>query len=140
MKLAEFSVKNSTLVNLVSFLIIVMGIFAMYNLRKEAFPAVDYDRVVVTTHYPGAPADDVEKFVSIPIEKEIKGISGIKEINTVSEESISTIGIEIDPRATDKKQVVDDIERAVDRVQNLPEGVRDDPYVFEIKSKEIPVL
>ena len=140
MKLAQFSVKNSTLVNLISFLIIFMGIFAMYNLRKEAFPAVDYDRVIVTTYYPGAPADDVEKFVSIPLEKEIKGISGIKEMNSVSEEGASTIGIEIDPKATDKKQVVDDIERAVDRVQNLPEGVRDDPYVFEIKSKEIPVL
>ncbi len=140
MKLAQFSVKNSTLVNLVSFLIIFMGIFAMYNLRKEAFPAVDYDRVIVTTSYPGAPADDVEKFVSIPLEKEIKGISGIKEMNSVSEEGVSKIGIEIDPKATDKKQVVDDIERAVDRVQNLPEGVRDDPSVFEIKSKEIPVL
>ncbi len=140
MKLAEFSVKNSTLVNLLSFLIIFMGIFAMYNLRKEAFPAVSYDIVSVMTYYPGAPASDVEKLVTIPIEKEIKGISGIKEINTISEEGVSQIGIEIDPKATDKKQVVDDIERAVDRVQNLPDGVKDDPYIFELKSKEIPVL
>ncbi|MDD3375283.1 MAG: efflux RND transporter permease subunit [Candidatus Omnitrophica bacterium] len=140
MKIAEFSVKNSTLVNLISFLIIFIGIFSMYNLRKEAFPSVDYDMVTVTTSYPGAPANDVEKLVTIPIEKEIKGISGIKEINAISEESVSTIGIEIDSKTTDKKQVVDDIERAVARVQNLPEGVKDDPYVFEIKSKEIPVL
>jgi len=140
MRLADFSVKNSTLINLLSFLIIFMGIFAMYNLRKEAFPAVDYDIVLVTTYYPGAPANDVEKLVTIPLEKEIKGISGIKEINTMSEEGVSEIGIEIDPKSTDKKQVVDDIERAVDRVQNLPEGVKDDPVIFEIKSKEIPVL
>lgn len=140
MKLAEFSVKNSVLVNLLSFLIIVVGIFSMYNLRKEAFPSVDYDMVTVTTSYPGAPAEDVEKFVTIPIEKEIKGISGIKEITSKSEEGISEIGIEIDPKTSDKEQVVDDIERAVDRVKNLPEGVKDDPVVFEIKSKEIPIL
>lgn len=140
MKLAEFSVKNSTLINLLSVLIIGVGVFAMWNLRKEAFPAVSYDIVTITTVYPGAPAEDVEKFVTIPIEKEIKGISGIKEITSKSEESLSEIGITIDPKASDKNQVVDDIERAVDRVKNLPDGVKDDPVVFELKSDEFPVL
>jgi len=140
MKFAQFSVKNSTLINLVSFLIIVVGIFSLFNLRKEAFPQVDYDIVVINTYYPGAPTEDVEKLVTIPLEKEIKGISGIKAIDSKSEEGHSEIGIEIDPKASDKRQVVDDIERAVDRVKNLPEGVKDDPVVFELRSKEIPVL
>ncbi|MCD4781034.1 MAG: efflux RND transporter permease subunit [Candidatus Omnitrophica bacterium] len=140
MKLAHFSVKNSVLINLISFLIIIMGIFAMFKLRKEAFPQVDYDLVTITTIYPGAPTEDVEKFVTIPIEKEIKGISGIKEITSGSEEGQSVIGITIDPKASDKRQVVDDIERAVDRISNLPEGVKDDPVIFELRSKEIPVL
>ena len=136
MRLAEFSVKNSTLINLLSVLIVGVGIFAMLNLRKEAFPSVNYDIVTITTAYPGAPAEDVEKFVTIPIEKEIKGISGIKEITSKSEESLSEIGITIDPKASDKNQVVDDIERAVDRVKNLPDGVKDEPVVFELKSNE----
>ncbi|MDP8213291.1 MAG: efflux RND transporter permease subunit [Candidatus Zapsychrus exili] len=140
MKLASFSVKNSTLINLLSVLIIFMGMFAMFGLRKEAFPQVEYDIVTVSAVYPGAPAEDVEKFVTIPLEKEIKGISGIKEITSKSEESVCEIGITIDPKSSDKNQVVDDIERAVDRVQNLPEGVKDDPIVFEVRSKEIPVL
>ncbi|MFC1510598.1 efflux RND transporter permease subunit [Candidatus Omnitrophota bacterium] len=140
MKLAGFSVRNSVLINLISFLIIVVGIFAMFHLRKEAFPQVDYDIMSITTYYPGAPAEDVEKLVTIPIEKEIKGISGIKDIDSVSEEGFSNIGITIDPKATDKEQVVDDVERAVDRVRNLPSGVKDDPYIFELKSKEIPVI
>ena len=140
MKIAHFSVKNSILVNLISFLIIVMGLFAMLRLRKEAFPPVDYDIVTVTTAYPGAPTEDVEKFVTVPLEKEIKGISGIKEITSGSEEGLSVIGIKIDPKASEKDQVVDDIERAVDRVNNLPEGVKDDPVIFELRSKEIPVL
>ena len=140
MKLAQFSVKNSLLVNLLSFLIIVIGIFSVFHLRKEAFPQVDYDIATITTIYPGAPTEDVEKFVTIPIEKEIKGISGIKEINSKSEEGRSEIGITIDPKASNKNQVMDDIERAVDRIQNLPDGVKDDPIVFELRSKEFPVL
>ncbi len=140
MKIANFSVRNSTLINLMAVLIIFVGIYSMFNLRKEAFPQVDYDIVSIATNYPGAPAADVEKLVTIPLEKEIKGISGIKEINSISEEGFSEIGVIIDPKASDKKQVVDDIERAIDRVNDLPAGVKDDPYVFELKSKEIPVL
>lgn len=140
MKFVEFALKNSLLVNLISLLIIVVGIFSMVNLRKEAFPPVDYDIVTITTVYSGAPAEDVEKFVTIPIEKEIKGISGIKELTSKSEEGISEIGITIDPRTKDKKQVIDDIERAVDRVKNLPAGVKDEPDIFKIRSKEIPIL
>ncbi len=140
MKLAEFSIKNSLLVNLISVLIVFVGVYSVFHLKKEAFPAVNYDIVLVTTVYPGAPTEDVEKLVTVPIEKEIKGISGIKEISSTSEEGRSVIGITLDPKESDKNQVIDDIERAVDRVQDLPEGVKDDPIVFELRSKEIPVL
>lgn len=140
MKLAEFSVKNSLLVNLLSVFIIVVGLISMLQLRREAFPKVDFDHVTITTVYPGAPAEDVEKLVTTPIEKELKGISGIKEMTSASEEGLSEIGIEIDPEARDKDKVVDDIERAVDRVKDLPQEIKDDPVVFELSADEFPVI
>ena len=140
MRLAEFSVKNSLLVNLISVFIIAVGIMAMYKIPLDMFPSVDFDIVTVSTSYPGAPAEDVEKFVTIPIEKELKGISGIKEIQSSSDEGSSKIGITLDPKVSDKGQVVDDIRDAVNRVRNLPEGVQEDPYVVELKSKERPVI
>jgi len=140
MKLAEFSVKNSLLVNLISVFIIVIGVISMFKIPLDMFPAVDFDIVTVSTVYPGAPAEDVEKYVTIPIEKELKGISGIKEIQSSSDEGSSKIGITLDPKVSDKDQVVDDIRDAVNRVRNLPEGVEDDPYVVELKSKERPVI
>ncbi|MDP8265884.1 MAG: efflux RND transporter permease subunit [Candidatus Aceula meridiana] len=140
MKLAELSVKNSLLINLLSFFIIFAGIFSMMSLQRDAFPLVDLDVLTITTYYPGAPAEDVEKLVTIPIEKEIKGLSGIKQMNSSSEEGLSSIGITIDPQASDKRQVVDDIKRAVDRVSNLPAEIKDDPYVYELRSKDRPVI
>lgn len=140
MKLAEFSTKNSLLVNMVSLFIIIAGLRAMVGLPRDAFPQVDFDIVRVTTAYPGAPAEDVEKFVTIPIEKELRGISGVKEMESSSEEGLSSIVITIDPQASDKDQVVDDIKEAVDRVHDLPEGVEDDPVVLELKSKERPIM
>lgn len=140
MKLSEFSVKNSLLINLISVFIIVAGVLSMLNLNREAFPPVDFDEAVVRTYWLGAPAEDVEKFVTIPIEKEIRGVSGVKEFTSTSEEGVSLISITLEPAVEDKDQVIDDLETAIDRVANLPEGIEDDPMLVEIKSEEWPIL
>ncbi len=139
MKFAEFSIKNSLFVNLISLFVIVAGLFAMFNLRRDAFPNVSFDQVTVQTIYPGAPAEDVEKLITIPIEKELKAVGGIKEINSSSEEGLSVISLTIMPDEKDKKKAVDDIRRAVDRVSDLPKEV-EDPLVFEITTKDMPIL
>lgn len=140
MRIAEFSVRNSLLVNLISVFIWIMGTVAMFHVNRDAFPNVSMDIVTVIASYPGAPAEDVEKLVTIPLENEIKGVSGIKEMTSTSEEGQSKIGITLDPKIKDKKQVVDDIERAVDRVADLPEGVKDKPLVEELRTKDRPII
>ncbi len=111
----------------------------MFQMRREAFPPVDYDIVTVTAVYPGAPTEDVEKFVTIPLEKEIKSVSGIEKFTSTSDEGLSQIGVYIDPQVYDKDKVITDIQRAVDRMTNLPKEV-DDPEVFELATREFPIL
>ena len=139
MSLAKFSVKNSLLINLISLFIILLGLYSMLHMRREAFPPVDYDIATITAVYPGAPTEDVEKFVTIPLEKEIKSISGIEKFTSTSDEGLSQIGIFIDPKVENKNKVVADIQRAVDRMTNLPKEV-EDPTVFELATREFPVL
>lgn len=139
MNIAKFSVKNSLLVNLISVFIFLVGAYSMMHMRREAFPQVSYDIVTVTTIWPGAPAEDVEKFVTIPLEEEIQSISGLDEVTSSSEEGLSSIGIELDPSVKDKRKVVNDIQRAVDRVRNLPVEA-EDPEVFELDTREYPVI
>src|SRR3989338_4044087 len=98
MRFAEFSVKNSLVVNLISFFVFTLGIVSMVTLKRDAFPDVSFDVVTVITLYPGAPPEDVEKLVTVPLEKEIKGVSGIKEMASSSDEGLSSIGIKIDPK------------------------------------------
>ena len=131
MSIPKFSVSNSLLVNLISVFIFLIGFYSLFNIQRDAFPQVDYDFVSITTVYPGAPAEDVEKFITIPLEKEVKSVSGIDEMTSKSQEGVSVIEIQIDPETKDKKKVVDDIQRATERVQDLPEDA-DDPIVFEM--------
>lgn len=140
MKLAEWSVKNSLLVNLLTVFILVAGILSVFKLNREAFPNINFDIVEVKTTYPGAIPEQIEKLITIPIEKELKEVSDIKEMVSVSVEGLSLIYLTIEPDAKDKPKIVNDIQRAVDRAEDLPDDLEDKPVVRELKTKDTPVL
>ncbi|MDP8230375.1 MAG: efflux RND transporter permease subunit [Candidatus Gorgyraea atricola] len=140
MSLPRFSVNQSLFVNLVSVLIIIFGLIVVVGMNREVFPNVDFDIVSITTAYPGATPLDVEKLITVPIEKELKEVDGIKEIKSSSSAGASFINVKLDPDERDKKKVVSDIQTAVDRVKNLPKDIYQDPVVTEISSKQYPVI
>lgn len=141
MNLTKFVVKRSLFVNLLSAFILFMGFYTIfiYQIRREAFPEVSFDQVIVTTVYSGAPSEEIEKLVTVPLETEIKGIDGIKEMESASIANRSSILIEIREDVDDKDKVIDDINEAVDRVTDMPEEV-EEPVITEITSGEIPVI
>ncbi|MCB1214207.1 MAG: efflux RND transporter permease subunit, partial [Deltaproteobacteria bacterium] len=140
MKLAEWSVKNSLLVNLATVFLLVAGAWGLWTMRREAFPNINFDIVQVSTVYAGASPEQAEKLITIPIEKELKQISDVKEMVSVSVEGASYIFLTIEPDATEKDKIVNDIQRAVDRVDDLPGDLEDKPVVHELKTKDSPIL
>jgi len=140
MRIAEFSVKHSLFINLVSVLIIIVGVFSIFTLKREAFPVINFDVVSVTTYYQGASAEDVEKLVTSPLEKELKEVDEIDKIISASRDGVSVISLEINTAAKNKDKIVNNIQKAADRVTGLPDGVEDRPVVQEISSKIFPVI
>ncbi|UCD55437.1 MAG: efflux RND transporter permease subunit [Candidatus Omnitrophota bacterium] len=139
MKISEFSVKNSLFINLLSIFFILVGFLAIFNLNKEVFPNVPFDIAQISIMYPGATSEDIEKLITTPIEKELKEVDDIEEIRSVSSNNISTIYIKMNPDAKDKNKIVNDVQRAVDKVRDLPAD-SEDPVVEEINMKLIPVI
>ncbi len=121
MHIAEFSVKNPVLVNLLMLAILVVGIMSASRLALELFPSIKLELVSVTTVFPGASAEDVEKLVTIPIEDEINDISGIKVIRSTSSEGLSTILAELEA-GEDIQKIAQDIRSEIAKVEDqLPE-------------------
>lgn len=139
MSLARFSVNQSLFVNLVSIIVVIIGLIVLLGMNKEVFPNVTFDVVTVTTIYSGGTPVDVEKLITVPIEKELRQVDGIKEINSSSAPNLSYLRIEIDPDESDKQKVIRDIQSAVDKVKGLPRDV-EDPVVTEITSKQYPII
>lgn len=137
-RLINYFLKNSLVVNLITILIVVVGLISVYTLQKETFPTVEFDVVLVRTVYPGSSSEDVEKLVTIPIERELKGVAGIKNLNALSAEASSIIYLEVEPDE-DINVVLDDIKNAVDSVVDLPEDV-DKPKVINLTNKRRGII
>lgn len=138
--LAQWSVRNSLLVNLLTVFVIIAGVMALKENRREAFPNFSFDVVQISTKYPGSTPGQVEKLITIPIEKELKEVDDVKEMVSASIEGMSLIYIVIEPDASNKDKTVNDIQRAVDRAEDLPDDLKDKPLVEEFTTKNTPML
>ncbi len=137
--LVEFFLSKSIFVNLLTFLVILIGGFTAVKMNREAFPNINFDIVSVVTVFPGASPSEMEKLVTKPLEEAIQEVDGIKEFRSASIENRSGIVITLDPDSKNTQKVVDDIKSAIDRVEDLPEEV-EDPIVTEITTSRQPVI
>ena len=119
-KLIQFFVDRSFLVNLLSLIIAGVGVLSAITLKKDIFPEVDFDVITIKTSYPGTTPEDVEKLVTIEVERKIKEVDGIEELNAMSLEGHSILLLKVDPEY-DGKEVLADTKDAVGDVANFPD-------------------
>lgn len=129
MNLAAFSIKQKVLVNLITIAALIIGVITVMKMQREAMPSVEVDYVFVTTVYPGASPQEVEKLITIPIEDAIDTIDGLDTYSSGSRESVSFIFIELEPDLPNRDRVINEIAREVDKV-DLPDDA-ENPEVKE---------
>ncbi len=134
MSLPRLSVNNPVLANLFMIIIIVFGSYSLVVLPRDLTPEVSLQTATVTTFYPGASPEEVEKLVTAPIEEAIEeNVSKIDLLLSDSSEGRSLITIqfeEISDRDFDKQ--LQNLRTAVERVNDLPAEILDDPQVLEL--------
>ncbi|MCA9400688.1 MAG: efflux RND transporter permease subunit [Candidatus Omnitrophica bacterium] len=138
-KLIGYFAKRHILTNLIYVVVILGGIFAWQNTQKEEWPDITFDRIRVSVSYPGAPAEDVEFFVTKPIEEEIRGLDGVYRITSTSSVGQSNITVEIEQNYPEFKEAISEIRNSVLDVE-LPSEVIDDPDVRVFRSSKKAIL
>lgn len=147
-KLKEFglstaSLKNKTTVLVITFIILISGIYAYIDVPKESFPEVVIPQVYVGTAYPGNSPTDIEKLITRPLEKEINTITGVDEIVSTSTQGYSAIDIKFTFDVTPEealRKVKDKVEIAKSD-PDFPKDLPADPNVFELNFTELmPVM
>jgi len=137
-RLAQAAVENSVAVNLATVSVVVAGAAAYLSMPREVFPEFSLGTITVTTLYPGAAPEDVERLVTLPIEERLETIDGKRAMTSVSQEGYSLITLTAQA-GTDMSRFLDDVRAVtISGDLELPDAVRD-PAVKEIKS-EFPAL
>ena len=140
-QISQFFIDNSKFTFVVTAAVIILGIQGLLKMNSESFPSVDFAQATVTTRYDGASALDIETKITKPIEDKIREVSGIKDVRSISQSGLSTIAIRADmDNVDDVDEVMSDLQRAIDSVNDLPLDLQEDPFYLEIKSEEFPVL
>lgn len=88
-----FSLKNSLIVFFLTFLLLVAGIISYFHTPIEAFPDVTNTRARIITQWPGRSAEEVEKFVTLPVMKEMNTIPKKSEVRSISLFGLSVVTV-----------------------------------------------
>lgn len=138
--LSSLSIDNRTSVIILTCIIVILGLYSYITIPKESFPEVVIPTIYVGTPYPGNSPIDMENLITRPIEKELKSISGIKDITSTSVQDYSTIIVEFNPEE-DIAKALQDVKDAVDKAKSeLPTDLDSDPNVMDIDLTELPIL
>ncbi len=139
-KPTSWAIDNRTSIFIITIIITLAGIMSYQSLPKEQFPDVVIPTIFVSTVYPGASPTDIEQLVTRPIEKQLKGISGVKKISSSSVQDYSIVIVEFDTKL-DVTECKNKVKDAVDRAKrDLPNDLPRDPSVAELDISEIPIM
>ena len=144
--ISSWAVDNRVTVYILTLLIVVTGVIAYVTMPREDFPEIIENKIYISTVFPGNSAEDVEKLVVKPLEKEIKNITGVDKITSNSFQDYGMIVVEfadnvtVEEAKTKIKDKVDVIKADTDW-PNLDNGSKVEPNVFELNiSEEVPIL
>ena len=136
------AVTNRTTVYLLILIVTILGVQKFITLPKESFPEVKIPYVFVQTVYAGNTPMDIENLVTQPLEKQIKGMTGVKieKLTSTSYQDLSLIVVEF---ATNVKieDALPKVKDAVDKARkDLPTDLTQEPTAMEFNLSEIPIM
>ena len=89
----SFSIRNKLLIFLFVLLLVISGIYSLTRLPIDALPDITNNQVVVITTAPTLAAQEVERFITYPIEISVSTIQDVEEIRSISRFGLSVITI-----------------------------------------------
>ncbi len=139
MFLSDLSIDRPVLATMMIVALVTLGIFSFRRLDVDLWPKVDFPFVSITTQYPGASPDAVEREVTKKIEEAVNSVEGVKKITSVSNEAYSSVFIEFQLQ-TQVMDAVADVRAKIDGIRlELPKDI-DPPVIARFDAQGLPIM
>ncbi|MFS6554845.1 efflux RND transporter permease subunit, partial [Parabacteroides distasonis] len=93
-RIIHFSLNNRLLVLIASVMLVIGGTYTAFHTEVDVFPDLNAPTVVVMTEANGMAAEEVEQFVTFPIETAVNGATGVRRVRSSSTAGFSVVWVE----------------------------------------------
>lgn len=117
------ALKQRLIVLVIAVALIIAGLFAVRKLSVDAFPDVTNVQVQIATQATGKSPEEVERFITVPLEIAMTGLPGLTEMRSLNKNALSLITLVFtdDTNVYFARQLV--MERLMEVMERMPKGI-----------------
>ena len=120
-------------------LLLIAGAYAYVAIPKESDPDVNIPIIYTNVHHEGISPEDAERLIVKPLEQELEGVEGVKEMRSTAYQDGANVVLEFEP-GFDADRAMDDVREKVDAAKPELPADADEPAVNEVNLSLFPVL
>jgi multidrug efflux pump subunit AcrB len=117
--IVKYFIDNEIAGNILMILLFIVGMVGLSQMKTTFFPEVESRNISIQAVYPGSSPEEIEEGIVSKIEENLKGLTGIEQVTSVSSENIGSIQIEV-LKGYDTDVILQDIKNAVDGINSFP--------------------
>ena len=92
-KIIHFSINNKFIIGLFTLVLVIVGSYSLYTLPIDALPDITNNQVQIITSSPTLATQEVEQFITYPIEQSVKSIPNVVELRSISRFGLSVVTV-----------------------------------------------
>ncbi|MDM0017768.1 efflux RND transporter permease subunit [Variovorax saccharolyticus] len=140
MNISELCIRRPAMTVLLSAAVVVIGIFAYFQIPVAALPSYNTPVINVSAQLPGASPETMASSVALPLEKQFSTIPGLQTISSTNTQGVTSVTLEfVSSRDIDAAAV--DVQAALLRAQRqLPAELTQLPSYRKVNPADAPVL
>jgi len=122
-RIIKFSIHHKLIIGVLSVLLVIWGLWSLSQLPVDAVPDITNNQVQIITNAPTLATQEVEQFVTYPIERSLANLPDIEEVRSISRFGLSVITVVFHDHVNIyfARQLVN--ERMLEAASQIPEGM-----------------
>lgn len=124
--LIDKCIEKTKLINIFSIAIVILGLWALLNTKRDLHPLFQFNTVVVSLSYPSGSASEIERLITYPLEEALQDLPQMEQMSSSSEVGIARIVIKFPMSVKDLDAKMNEIRSRIQPViRLLPSDIRD---------------
>lgn len=120
--IVKYFIHNEIAGNILMILLFIVGLFGLSQMKTTFFPEVESRNISIRAIYPGSSPQEIEEGIVSKIEENLKGLTGLERVTSVSAENSASITVEV-LKGYDTDVILQDVKNAVDGINSFPVGM-----------------